>query len=151
MNAIAIVDTSILVNVLDIPNMNQARDAVMDQFGQEIYAQTNLLLPMATIVETGNHIAHISDGRVRRQRAELFVEEVRKALNGEAPWTPMPFPDKAIILTWLDGFPEMAMREIGMGDQSIIELWKTQCSLFPERRVFIWSVDEHLSSYDQQP
>lgn len=150
MSAIAIVDTSIVVNVLNLPNMNQDRDVVLARFQQEIEAGTNLLLPMAAIVETGNHIAHIVDGRVRRERAEKFVEQVRDALNGSAPWTPLPFPDKAIVQTWLAGFPEMAMREIGMGDQSIIELWKVQCALFPNRRVFIWSIDAHLSGYDHQ-
>ena len=151
MSSIAIVDTSIVVNVLDLPNMNQERETVLARFETEIKAETNLLLPMAAIVETGNHIAHITDGRVRRERAERFVEQVRAALNGSAPWTPLPFPDKAVVLTWLDGFPEMAMRKIGMGDQSIIELWKTQCAQFPGRRVFIWSVDADLSSYDRRP
>jgi hypothetical protein len=151
MSAVAIVDTWILTNVLDIPQRNQDREAVLARFEREIQAKTNLLLPMAAIVETGNHIAHIPDGRVRRQRAELFVAQVRQALEGTAPWTPLPFPDKATVLSWLDGFPDMAMCEIGIADHSMIELWKQQCARFPERRVFIWSVDGHLSGHDRAP
>jgi hypothetical protein len=151
MSAIAIVDTSILINLLNVPNMNQDRETVLIQFEEEIKAGTSLLLPFAAIVESGNHIAHIADGRVRRERAGIFVDQIRQALNGSAPWTPLPFPDKTVVLTWLDGFPDMAMKEIGMGDQSIIEMWKEQCARFPTRRVFIWSVDQHLSGYDRRP
>ena len=150
MSAIAIVDTSIVLNVLDIPHRNQNRDDILARFETEIRDGTNLLLPMAAIVETGNFIAQIDGGRVRRERAEQFVTQVRAALDGAAPWKPLAFPDKAILWTWLNGFPDMAMRGIGMGDLSMIELWKTQCALFPLRRVFIWSVDSDLNSYDRQ-
>ena len=45
-----------------------------------------LILPLATIIETGNHIAHISNGDERRKRATIFAQYLEKTAKGEAPW-----------------------------------------------------------------
>ena len=46
MPPIIIVDTSVLLNVLDVPGFNQDRDAVLEEFGALFDAGANLLLPM---------------------------------------------------------------------------------------------------------
>jgi hypothetical protein len=76
MNAVAIVDTSIFCNVLNIPHMNGERQKVMEELKEFLEDGTTLLLPMAAGYETGNHIAHLSDGNNRRRFAEDFVEQV---------------------------------------------------------------------------
>jgi hypothetical protein len=52
----------------------------MDNFKNYAESGYIFLLPMATIIETGNHIAHNGNGDVRRQTAERFVKEVKAAL-----------------------------------------------------------------------
>ena len=69
MPPIIIVDTSVLLNVLDVPGFNQDRNAVLDEFGELVDAGASLLLPMGAVFETGNHIADVRDGRQRRSRA----------------------------------------------------------------------------------
>jgi hypothetical protein len=106
---------------------------------------------MATIYETGNHIAHISDGNLRRRYAEAFVQEVDKAISGETPWRVMQIPDREEIRIWLQDFPALATREIGIADLSIIKEWEKLQKLVPHHRVFIWSLDKHLKGYDYRP
>ena len=151
MAEVAIVDTSVLCNVLDIPKLNDERESVMEELTMLLQQGTHLLLPMAVVYETGNHIAHITDGRYRRWFAKLFVGEVQKAIAGEAPWTVLQVPTLEEVAEWLTHFPESAMHGAGMGDLSIIQEWEKSRRLFPNRRVFIWSLDTHLQGYDSHP
>jgi hypothetical protein len=146
---ICLVDTSIFLNVLDIPGRADQRKEVLADLAK--LNQVDLLLPFAAIVETGNHIAHLDDGRMRRLYAERFVTQVRKALAGEAPWTVTPMPHPAEITGWLDRFPDAAMQALGLADLAIVAEWEVQCRRWPARRVFIWSLDEHLNSHDREP
>ncbi len=57
-----------------------------------------LFLPMAAIIETGRHIAHLADGRQRYRYAQDFVVQIKQALDGDAPWQPTNFPKKETIL-----------------------------------------------------
>jgi hypothetical protein len=149
---ICILDTSVLCNVLDIPSKNQqcreARAALRDW----IAGGADLLLPLAAIYETGRHISQLSKGSLRRKTARYFVDQVRKALAGEAPWKPCPLPVPQELGDWLDRFPDAAMRGQSLADLSLIYLWETQCQLHPARRVLIWSCDrDDLAGYDRAP
>lgn len=146
---ICIVDTSVFCNILDVPRRNQAREQAFEELHGFLEAGHTLLLPLAAVYETGNHIAHIGGGRRRREAAVRFVDEVRKAINGSSPWTPTPIPDQQATLGWLDEFPDMAMREISLADLSIIKEFEKQCELHRMRRVFIWSYDEDLSGHNR--
>lgn len=151
MPPIVIVDTSVLLNVLNVPGFNQDRDRVLDRLGELIDDRANLLLPMGAVFETGNHIAHLPDGQRRRQYAELLRDEAQKALDGEAPWAPLQFPDARQLADWLGDFPNYAMREIGIVDLSIIKAWERICMQHPTRRIIIWALDQHLAGYDRVP
>lgn len=144
---VVLVDTSIFLNVLDVPGRNQDRRAVMLALEGRLAGRDELLLPIAAILETGNHIGQISDGRQRRQVAERFVTQVRMALDGAAPWVPARPIDIQHIAAWLDGFPDHAMAGRGIGDVSIIAEWDRQRLLNPRRKVEIWALDRHLQGY----
>ncbi|TVQ94855.1 MAG: hypothetical protein EA400_00830 [Chromatiaceae bacterium] len=85
MSAILLLDTSVYLNVLDIPTLNQDRDSILEEFAAFIEQDDHFLLPLATVWETGNHIADLGDGQTRRSYARRLVEDVAKAFNGEAP------------------------------------------------------------------
>jgi hypothetical protein len=114
---------------------------------------------MATIIETGNHIAQNGDGTMRRETALRFVKAVKEAFTGEAPWSPTLFPNTKEILLWIDQFPDLAGRNkapdkqegTSFGDLSIIEEFNKSCKRFPMSEVFIWSLDGDLQSYHQTP
>ena len=62
MSTIVLVDTSILLNVVDVPGRNQQRVAVLKTLEQRILQRDHLFIPLAAIIETGHHIAHVADG-----------------------------------------------------------------------------------------
>ena len=105
MSGIVIVDTSVFLNVLDVPGFNQDREAALSLFNDYIEAGANLLLPIAAIFEAGNHIAQLADGQQRRRYAEAFKDRVREALAGQAPWTPIRLPDDRELAGLARRFP----------------------------------------------
>lgn len=148
---VVIVDTSVLLNLLDVPGRNQDRGAVLSQFEELVDTGANLLLPVAAVFEAGNHIAQLRNGGLRRRHAAEFCRRVREALAGQAPWTVSPLPDTRELTGWLDDFPDSAMRGAGMGDLSIIKAWESACERHPQGRVSIWSLDRDLAGYDRHP
>ncbi|MCX7628149.1 MAG: hypothetical protein N2Z69_07055 [Methylophilaceae bacterium] len=160
MSAIVLLDTSVYLNVLDVPGFNQDCAAVLDEFERSIRAGDYFLLPLASVWETGNHIADLTDGQTRRRFGEKLVADVTKAFKGDTPYRATHFPDRDEFLTWLSDFPNMVMHSkttkklregISLADLSIIKEWQRNCSLHPMTRVRIWSLDDDLAGYDRQP
>lgn len=150
MSAIVLVDTSVLLNVLNVPGRSQHRDEVLDALANLSEDGVHLFIPMAAIIEAGNHIAHLAgDGQIRRRAAQGFVSLVSDALCDVAPWKPMNFPDKSQLLAWLADFPDCAMRQMGMGDLSIRKEWDHLCQRYPMTRVRVWSLDADLAGLDR--
>jgi hypothetical protein len=86
MSVICLIDTSIFVEILDVPRMAADHELVILELQAKIENEESLFLPMATILETGNHIAQNGDGRQRRVCALNFVTQVEKALRGHSPF-----------------------------------------------------------------
>ena len=148
MRAICLVDTSIFVEILNVPFMADQHAAITDQLAAKINNKESLFLPMATVLETGNHIGQIGDGNHRRQRAERFVKQVQKAIDGDSPFKPINFLEANDMRKWLAEFPNWLNQRRGLGDLSIKHDWDRLCEQNQARRVYIWSLDQHLSSYD---
>lgn len=150
MSAICLVDTSIFVEVLDVPGKASQHTAILEQLTERLEQdREELFLPMATILETGNHIGQNGDGRQRRACAQRFVKQVKLALEGRSPFKPISFLEAEQLQDWLAEFPDHAGRGSGLGDLSIIQDWRRLCEQNPQRRVYIWSLDQHLGGYDQ--
>jgi predicted nucleic acid-binding protein len=145
--SICLIDTSVFSIYITAPKTDRAFKDVDHRLRKLIGDRATLLLPMATIVETGNQVARYGDGRRRREAANRFVEAVGKAIDGAAPWTPTPFFEAEALRTWLAEFPDHAMQGKGLGDVSIIKEFERQCALHVGHDVFIWSHDEHLAGY----
>ena len=148
---IVIVDTSVFLNVLNVPGFNQEYVSVQEDFSSFVKNGADFELPAATVLETGNHIAQLSDGGDRRRFAKVFCNQVRKALNAESPWTLTPLPNEAQLAEWLAGFPDEAMRGLSLGDLSIVRAWEAAYRRRPFRRVRIWSSDAGLQVHDRIP
>jgi hypothetical protein len=150
--SICLLDTSILCELLEVPYLCKDPGTVLSELEQKIKDRVTLLLPLSTIVETGNHIGQNGDGQARRSAAERFVNLVRQALRGQTPFTPTPFFETEELLAWLEEFPDGATRGLGLADLTIVKEWERQCQMHRSRHVYIWSIDRrHLSSYDRRP
>lgn len=150
MSAICLIDTSVFMEILNVPGKASASKETIDNLRGKIVNGETLFLPMATILESGNHIAQVQNGSQRRRSAEKFVDYVQQALTGSSPFKPLNFITPEQMQLWLKDFPESAMRGQGLGDLSIIHDFHTQCSKNRCLKVYIWSLDEHLSSLVQE-
>jgi hypothetical protein len=159
MSAIVLLDTSVYLNVLDVPGFNQKRAHVLAEFKVSIQAGDYFLLPLAAVWETGNHIAHLDDGQTRRRYAQVLVVDVAKAFLGEVPYRATHFPEREEFLCWLREFPDVVTRSksekrqregVSLADLSIIKEWEHNCFLHPMSRVRVWSLDGDLAGYDRQ-
>jgi hypothetical protein len=150
MSAICLLDTSIFVEILNIPKKAQKHTQVLAELTSKIEKGESLFLPMTSIIETGNHIGQNGDGGLRRKCAERFIKMVGEALEGHSPFQPLNFLEAEHMKQWLREFPDHACTGSGLGDLTIIHDWKRTCELSPRRRVYVWSLDEHLSAYDTQ-
>ena len=151
MSCVRIVDTSVLCNLLRVPNMDQDAERAAAEFRRAQEDRDVFLLPVAVIYETGNHVAHIASGGKRRVVAEGFVQLVRSAFEGDFPFVPTPLQNPEEMVEWLDEFPDRAMTGTGFGDLAITKVWDEQRELNRSRRVMIWSYDRHLQGYDEPP
>ncbi len=122
--------------------------------------EVTFILPMATILETGNHIAQNGDGGTRRKTALRFCDAVKGAFNGEAPWRPSEFPRSEEVLTWIDSYPDYAGQNksptkttegTSFGDLSIIKEYEKCRNRFNMSEIFIWSLDSDLMTYHYSP
>lgn len=157
MSDIVLLDTSVYLNVLDVPGRNQERVQVLDAFRARVLNGDHFLLPMASIWEAGNHISRLSTGALRRQYALKLTENVQAALNGEAPFRTTYFPDRDTFAQWLNAFPDFAQRNkspqkttegVSLSDLSIIKEWEQTRDRHAMSRVLIWSLDIDLAAYD---
>lgn len=144
------IDTSVFVNIIDVPNMNDQRGTVMKEL-KELLKNRNkekMILPFATIIETGNHIAQNGNGQQRRKSAEFFCQIIKKTLNGEAPWTYYGEQLREDDLNKICAeFPDAAMQGEGFGDLSIIHSYNRYKEETPAiSEIRIWSLDKHLKN-----
>ncbi len=75
MSAISIIDTSVFLNLLDVPNRNGEREQVYQAFSEYVELGATFILPMATIIETGNHIARTEMVEPGEQLHNAFVNK----------------------------------------------------------------------------
>lgn len=149
MRQVYIVDTSILCCLLRIPNFcDDKYMEIEEELIKIITRSETLILPIASIIETGNHIAHISNGNRRREIAWRFAQYLRDTADNVAPWSLINLdwtPDD--LRKFAEIFPDQAMRRIGFGDMSIIDAYEDYKERTPGVSVSIWSTDEHLTAY----
>jgi hypothetical protein len=151
MSAIVLLDTSVYLNVLDVPGFNQERTNVLNEFERAVRARDRFLLPLASVWETGKHIAQLSDGRQRRQWAEKLTADVLSAFEGDTPYSATHFAKREDFEGWLTSFPDAAAEGKSLADHSLVQEWRRNCDLNPLRRVRIWSLDSDLAGYDRKP
>lgn len=122
MRKVLIVDTSILCVWLAVPCMETCgwdKKRVDELIAAEIEAKTTLVLPLATIIETGNHIAKVPGDR-RFKLAQELSKLIEKAADAESPWAAFteqshlwgPEGLKKLAAEW----PALAATGLSMGD-----------------------------------
>lgn len=160
MTTVCIIDTTVFLNLLNVPSRNQDIDKVANDYREYVQLGATFILPMAAIIETGNHIAQNGNGFVRRETAKRFCDTVKEAFKGDNPFRPSEFPNNKDVLDWLDLFPELAGRNksptkttegTSFGDLSIIGEFEKCKNKFSKQEIIIWSLDRDLNQYHHLP
>lgn len=121
------------------------------EIDMEADAGSELLLPLATIIETGNHIAQLKNNR--RPYAEAFTDIIRASVNDENPWTAFSTQIKLWndinLLALADKFVEYCERGLGIGDTTIVDVANFYYAA--RYNVKIFTGDMGLKSYQPIP
>lgn len=150
---VTFIDTSVLCELLEVPGMCSQHEDIRAEF--ELRAdedEERFVIPIAAVIETGNHIAQSSGDR--RAAAQRFVGLLTAARSSEAPFT-------VRRLSWDDEFLselcagggtgqsliDLASAKMGAGDVTIlVERDRFQRdSAYTEVRV--WTLDEALGAH----
>ena len=155
MRKVLIIDTSILCVWLDVPGMDDCgpdndrwnQDRVNTKIQQEEADGTTFVLPLATLIETGNHVAQASHSRL--EVAGKLAEIIRKSADDVDPWA--AFDNQSVLWTpehlrtLADEWPPLANAEIAIGDATI----KTLAEYYSEQfEVEILTGDQGLKAYE---
>lgn len=148
---ICIVDTSVLCNILPVPGMDQQRNQVMRDLERYLRDDAHLLLPVAVVLETGRHIAHLSDGSERRITAERLRDVVTtdSSTGPEKPFELVGRLNPARLEAHIADFPDLAQSKVTLTDALLIEQFELQLAANEAHRVLIWSLDGHLQGHGQ--
>lgn len=153
MGTICFIDTSILCNLVPVPGYDQHRVQVIEEMGHRLDNGEEFILPITTVIETGNHIAQLGSGRARRQAATQLDAILRRVSAGQSPWYLHDVAwGKGFLQTMVDGadtstsYIEHAQAGLGAGDLCIL----TERHSFSKRSRIpanIWTLDEGLSAW----
>lgn len=155
MSLVVFVDTSVLVNILRVPYLDQDRDSILEEFKQRREERQRFLLPITTVIETGNHIAQVKDGHGRAEAAERFKNLLELVRDGRAPFL---LNDVDWNSTFLDVFlrgadtgsdyVQHARNKVGAGDLCIlIERQQFLAKDTGSIQAEIWTLDRELGAY----
>jgi len=155
-NKVLILDTSILCCWLKVPGKSNAGpngnkwdyQRIDILLKAEIKKGATLVLPIASLIETGNHIAQCNGDRY--QLAKILAEHLLRATSAKSPWA--AFNDQSVL--WeADGlsklakdWPQLATSRLTIGDATIKFVAEHYASSgFP---VEILTGDEGLKAYE---
>lgn len=157
MGKIMIIDTNIMCVWLKVPGKDTAGknnewnyENVSAHINEEIEQGTKLCLPMTSVIETGNHIAHINGNKV--PPADALKKIIIESANGNNPW--LVFDQQngiweaekltELITNWNT---EVKQREHALGDAIIVEIAKSYVSNFD---IEIFTGDSLLKDFERK-
>lgn len=156
MKKVLILDTNILCVWLEVPRMADCgpdddkwdRQRIADKIAAEEQDTTTFVLPLASIIETGNHIAKAVHSR--RERGQALAELMKKSANQETPWA--AFSEQSVLwspeklVTLADAWPDLAAQKLSLGDATIKDVAEYYAQM--GYRVEILTGDAGLKAYE---
>lgn len=158
MRKVLIIDTSILCVFLGVPGKDTCgsdknkwdKKRVDELLQKEEKESTTFVLPLAVIIETGNHIAHASSKRY--EMAKALAEIMEKVADATTPWAAFTHQSglweaeglKKLAAEWSN----LAAQKISIGDATI----KTVAEYYAKIgwRVEILTGDAGLKAYEHE-
>ena len=151
MRSATFIDSSILTNILNVPGKNAHHSVVVTEFLARQAAGTTFVLPVTTIVETGNHVAQLT-GAARHSCGQRLVDALHKALVDLPPWvlTGVGWDPElvAAVLEGGHGRPDaltLIDQQLGLGDIGILaEIDAYRARIPSATPIHLWTLDNTL-------
>lgn len=152
MNTVTFVDTSVLCELLQVPGKSDPdrSQQLLVEMDRRHDAGERFVIPITTIIETGNHIAQ-SNGD-RHQLARRLVGLLRLAASGDSPWLVLQTQLGPEFLDALCGgdstgetFEDLSARKVGAGDIALLverDQFRTGTAV---SRTQVWTLDSGLA------
>jgi hypothetical protein len=147
------IDSSVLCNLLGVPGFSDRAVEMQGLFRERWEAGIKFVLPITSIIETGNHIAQCCGDRYAA--AERFRIALEAAVSRNAPWIIHDVEwDSAFMDEVLAGdstgstlVQHFTNNSLSAGDLTIL----VERDRFAAKRSFdsveVWTLDENLDSY----
>ena len=154
---ILILDTSVLCVFLDIPDWNTCdgeiklnHELAVKEIDERKKAGWKFVLPVACVIETGNHIVHCKGDKYHL--AKLLIELIIAALEGKSPW--IVFTENLEIwkltnIKWLIGWADHAVAGLSLADKTIAYIADDYFRNGFEVEIF--TCDQPLKAYQPTP
>lgn len=126
---VLILDTSVLCCWLKVPGKEEAgpandrwnHDRINALLEQERAKNSTFVLPIATLIETGNHIAQAPSHRF--ERANSLACYLREAADAQSPWAAFtdqsPLWQAENLCALAESWPQLAKGGTSIGDATI--------------------------------
>lgn len=152
------IDTSVLLDILDVPRHCTPKGPESKKKLTAILSNNSekVSIPLAVIIETGNFINHIKKQSERISCEKRFIEILEFLVDDQNDsWNlsdhEYTLADLNNIITTANNlFPS----QIGIGDAFIIESYNSYCNSFCALKDYtqrfpteIWSYDKHINWY----
>jgi len=126
---VIIFDTSVLCCWLKVPRKDTCGpendkwdfERISKKIEDELKRSSTFVLPLAAIIETGNHITQAAGDRY--VLAQSLAEIIRRTAAGTEPWAAFsqqsPLWDNANLEKLAEEWPKMAAEKLSIGDATI--------------------------------
>lgn len=154
---VTFVDTSVLCEMLQVPGKCSPERGAEVTVEADLRAEAgeHLVIPVTTVIETGNHIAQADEDR--HNAACRFVAFLRAAVAEGGPWRLLETRLGAEFLSAVcDGdstgqsFESLAAEKVGAGDIAILVERDQFLSASALRDTDVWTFDQRLAALATQ-
>ncbi|WP_091117259.1 hypothetical protein [Nocardioides psychrotolerans] len=147
------IDTSVFANLIEVNGNSQDRASVLEQFDAFVNSGARFVLPITTIVETGNLIFYA--GGDPRPAAERLVGALSAAQEVNPPWTVRAVDwDLGFVAALIDGDSTgsslvdlISDKRMASGDVAILverDRFRDETAYTDVR---VWSLDSQLQAF----
>jgi len=156
-NPVVFIDTSVFANLIEVNGRCDERESVLAEFDRFSKLGAKFVLPITTVIETGNLIFYSSGDR--RPAAQRLVQALQAAREANPPWT-------VRAVNWDDDFVSALIGGDSTGS-SLVDLISEKrlatgdVGILVERDQFlaetaftdvrVWSLDAQLRSLSAAP
>ena len=151
MTTVTFIDTSVLCELLQVPGKcePERRQDHWDELDVRVATGERMIVPITTVIETGNHIAQ--SGPTRYEVATRFVAFLRQALGEGSPFlVPRLVFGPEFVAALCDGdwsgqtLADLASSKVGAGDIAILVQRDQVRSSGDFSAVDVWTLDHGL-------